>query len=367
MAARTVRTVWMTAIVLLVFAVAAAIIFRAGDALLLIFAGVLAGILLRAPSVWFAQKLGVREGVGLAITLVLLLGGLGATAVFFAAEIARQFSELGTRLPELIQQAQDRAISIFPGDSFAATGDLAQSPEAQQRLLNRALGVASTALGAAASVVIIAFIGLYLAVDPEMYRRGILALVPPARRKRFDQLITEVVQTLRLWLLGKLFTMSIVGVLVGVSLSLLGIPLALGLGIIAALLDFIPNIGPILAAVPALLLATTQGGEMVLYVGGLYLAVQLLEGYVLDPLVQKHNINLAPAFTISAQVVIAVFFGILGVALVTPLIAAGMVVTRMLYIDDILGGSAHQDAPEAKPPDAHTEEPYEESRAANLG
>ena len=137
--------------------------------------------------------------------------------------------------------------------------------------------------------------------------------------------------------------MIIIGVLTAVGLWLLGVPLALTLGLLAALLTFIPNIGPILAVVPAALLALLQSPTRALYVVLLYLGIQTVESYLLTPLMQKRTVSLPPALTIFAQVLMGILVGRIGLVLATPLTAALFVLVKMLYVEDILGDSIETD------------------------
>src|SRR5690606_44568 len=122
----------------------------------------------------------------------------------------------------------------------------------------------------------------------------------------------------------QLISMTVVGVLTGAGLWLLGLPLAFILGALAALLAFIPNIGPVLAAVPAVLLALADGPTTVLWVIGIYVGVQAVESYLITPVVQQESVSLPPALTISFQLLMGVLYGILGLALATPLAALGL-------------------------------------------
>jgi predicted PurR-regulated permease PerM len=131
--------------------------------------------------------------------------------------------------------------------------------------------------------------------------------------------------------------MLIVSVATSVGLTLLGVPLALILGIIAGLLDFIPYVGPILAGVPAVLLALTISPDMAVYTLLLFVGIQLVEGYILQPLIEARAVDLAPAMVIVMQLVFGTLFGFAGVALATPLAAGLAVLVEMLYIEDVLG------------------------------
>ena len=194
----------------------------------------------------------------------------------------------------------------------------------------------SASFGLLGDLVVILLIGLYLAVDPGIYARGLRVLVAPSLRPRAAEVLDDVGDTLQGWLVAQLLSMSVIGVLTLLGLWLLGIPLAPVLALIAALLTFIPNIGPVLAAVPAILLGLADGPMAALWVALLYTAIQTAESYFITPLIQQRAIALPPALILSAQLLMGTLFGILGLALATPLAAAGLTLTRKLYVDGYL-------------------------------
>ena len=147
----------------------------------------------------------------------------------------------------------------------------------------------------------------------------------------------EMGDNLSSWLLGKAVSMLIVGVTTAIGLSMLGVPLALILGVIAGLLDFIPYLGPIMAGIPAVLLALSISPDLALYALLLFAAINMLEGYVLQPMIEAKAIELPPALVIVMQLIFGTLFGFAGVALATPLAAVLSVLVKMLYIEDILG------------------------------
>jgi predicted PurR-regulated permease PerM len=166
-----------------------------------------------------------------------------------------------------------------------------------------------------------------------MYRKGLIALIPPAHRERVDEALCETATVLRSWLLGKFVVMAYVGVLTTAGLALLGVPLAFALGLIAALLDFIPNFGPIIAFVPAGLIAVAVDPMLAVWVALIYLVAQMSESYVVTPLVQRKASHLMPAAIIFGQIALGVMFGVLGLLFAEPLVAAGQVLVRKLYIE----------------------------------
>jgi predicted PurR-regulated permease PerM len=166
--------------------------------------------------------------------------------------------------------------------------------------------------------------------------QGVVVLVAPDRRRRVEEVIKQVYFTLKSWLLGKFLTMLFVGVAVGIGLAIMGVPAAFTLGFIAFLLDFIPNIGPIIAAVPAILLAFLASPLTALFVTILYLVVQQVESLVLVPYVFKKTVSMSPVVTLASLILLGVLVGPLGVIMATPLVAALQVIIRELYINDYL-------------------------------
>jgi predicted PurR-regulated permease PerM len=197
----------------------------------------------------------------------------------------------------------------------------------------------STSLGLIARWVIILFVGLYLALDPQRYIHGILLLTPYQKRAKANDVLYSMAATLRRWTLARMLLMVGNAILTSIGLWLLDIPFALTLGIIAGLLNFIPNLGPIIAGIPAVLIGLLQSPSQALYVAMLYLSLQAADGYVFTPLVQQKAVNLPPALTITAQLLMGVLLGAWGLVLATPLLAASIVLIDKLYIEEHNGES----------------------------
>jgi predicted PurR-regulated permease PerM len=192
--------------------------------------------------------------------------------------------------------------------------------------------VISKTLGSFGSAFVFVFVGLFTALDPDLYQRGILQLIPRARRARAREILGLIAHALQMWMVGKLASMAVVGIATWVGLALLKIPLALVLALLAAALTFVPNFGPVLSAVPAILLALLQGPTTALAVAGLYVGIQTVESYVLTPLVQKKTAALPPALTIAAQLLMSTLAGGLGLIVATPLTAAALVLVTEAYV-----------------------------------
>jgi predicted PurR-regulated permease PerM len=178
--------------------------------------------------------------------------------------------------------------------------------------------------------------GIFLAVEPQIYRRGLEKLAPEPARSRIGQAMDDCWTALRLWLLARLATMALVGLITGIGLWLIGVPAALTLGLLAGLLDFIPFVGPIIAAIPAVLLALASDPTTALWVVGLYLLVQQIEGNVITPIFQRRAVELPPALLLFALVSCGLVFGIAGVIFAEPLTVVLYVLVKRLYVRDAL-------------------------------
>ncbi|MDQ3364399.1 MAG: AI-2E family transporter [Myxococcota bacterium] len=310
------------------------------NVLLLVFAGLLVATFLDATAVWLAKHLKLPRKLALALVCLLLAG---ATVGFWLAvlpALSAQIDELGKTLPVAI----DRLATMFGaegwGTDLASQVDKADDMVSSQSALRGATTAASLVLGGLGSAALILFIGLFVAVEPGQYRSGFLRLVPVARRERFADVIDHTVTSLQRWLLAIMFAMVVVGVLSFIGLSVLGVPLAFSLAVLAALMTFIPNIGPVIAAIPAVLLGLLTSGTTALLVAGLYLVVQILETYLITPLIQRRLLSLPPALILVAQAVMAVFGGLIGVIVATPLTLVAIVMVQKLYVEDKLERSS---------------------------
>jgi predicted PurR-regulated permease PerM len=301
----------------------------ASNVLLLGFAGVLLAVLLHAISALTQRLLGLRYGWSLTIVLTILAAALAAGGWFLASEAIQQFRELQTTLS--VDQIRT-SLAQYPWASNLADSLSLEEALSQRRLVSGVTGAFSTALGAMANVVIVLFVGVYLAVNPRLYRDGFLQLIPPARRETFARLLAKLRSTLSWWLVGRIVNMTIVGVATAIGLMLLGAPLPIALGLIAFFFDFVPYIGPILSVIPAFLVSLSQGTDLALYVVALYIGVQSVESYLLTPMIQQRAVRLPPALTILWQVLLGVLFGVLGIMLATPLLAVLMVSVKTLYL-----------------------------------
>lgn len=318
----------------------------ARDMLLLIFAGILLAVFLDGLATGIAKYTPIPRGVALGLVLLTMAVLTVMMVLFLGNELAQQIDKFDRTLGEAVQQARSRLENyewgrailrgIAPGNASATAADSAPT------MLPHLAGFVSAGVGAVAAPLIVLVIGIYLAVDPRLYRRGLLALVPPARRTRAKEIMAETNVALWGWLLGRLFSMTLIGITTGVGLWLLGVPLALSLAIIAFFCNFMPYLGPPLSALPAILIALSLSPTTVLYVLALYAALQLLESYLLTPLVEQRSVELPPGFTLGTQMIFGVLFGALGLLFATPLAALAVVLVKTLYVEDVLGDTGEE-------------------------
>jgi predicted PurR-regulated permease PerM len=314
------------------------LVWYAVSVVLLVFASVLLAIFFANVSHFVSRHTALAYGWSLALVTLGLLALGGGGLWFTGAALGQQVDDLLEQVPSALQQLHQRLEQhAWAGRLLAEVPQAGAKIAEQTDVVAKAPRVVSNVFGALAYGVVFVALGLYLAIDPGVYVRGLVRLVPRPRRARVQEVLQEVGATLGHWLVGRIVSMGIVGGITTGGLGLLGVPLAPALGFLAALAEFVPNVGPFLAFVPALLLALTESATRALAVLLLYLGVQGFESYVLTPLVEKRAVALPPALTITAQVLMAVLAGGLGLALATPLAAAALVLVQRLYVEDTLG------------------------------
>ena len=307
-------------------------VWYAAYALLVIFAGILLAIFLNALSQTLRSIVPVSVTAARILVIVLLLGLTVAGIWLLSPRIAQQSVALYENLPQAFASLADRFQNTEIKNQL--TKIIPQLHEVAGGVLAPASWLVSTSVGLIAKLVIILFVGLYLTFDPQRYTRGLLLLVPGDQRGQAKDILDSIAATLRRWTLGRMLLMLVNATLTSIGLWLLDIPFALTLGLIAGILNFVPNLGPIIAGIPAILIGLMQSPSQALYVAGLYLALQTVDGYVFTPLVQQQAVNLPPALTIAAQLFMGVLLGVWGVVLATPLVAASIILIDKLYVEE---------------------------------
>jgi predicted PurR-regulated permease PerM len=307
------------------------VLWRLRDVALLSFAAIIAAALLRglAEPVTRYTRLSPRLAIALVglVLAALLLAALWLTG----GPMLRQLQELRNTVP----RAWSTAMHWLLAQPFGVQLLDWTSASDVKVPWERVAGVASAATTALADVFLVLLLGIYLAMDPVLYRDGFLRLVPPERRAEIGAALSESGNSLQRWMLGQGLTMVIVGTTVGVGLALLGMPLAAAMGFIAGLLEFVPFFGAIAWALLGTLLAFAQGPEHALQVAIFFLVIQQLEGNIVIPLVQRWAVQLPPVLSLLAVVIFGTLFGVEGVILGTPLMVVAVVLIRKLYVDQL--------------------------------
>jgi predicted PurR-regulated permease PerM len=205
----------------------------------------------------------------------------------------------------------------------------------------------SSTVAVVAGILLIIFLAIYTAANPGLYRRGVMHLVPHRHRPRAGEVMDAMGTTLRRWLVTQLIAMVAIGAVSTVVLMLLDVPAAFALGVIAGLLEFIPTVGPIISAIPAIAMGFVVSPEKALWVLLAYIGIQAVESHLLTPLLMQEGMDLPPALTILAQALMALLFGFLGLMCAVPILAASMVAVKMLYVEGVVGDTAF--APDEDP------------------
>lgn len=349
-------SLWPVARLLLLvtaFIVAGVLVWKLSGLLLLAFGAILVAVLLKAFADLIASHTPIHGRWSLlAAGTIILVAVVGFVAVV-GTQLQQQLLDLINRLPDLVDRLQDRLGIVDIEDWLTQHAERAISAGG---ILSSIAGYSSWLVGGVANVLLVFAAGLYLAVNPGLYRTGVLQLFPPHAKEEAADTLDTLAGALKLWLVGQIASMLLVGTLTTIGLWLLGIQSALALGFIAGLLEFVPFIGPVLSGVPAVALALASDPLSAIWVIGLYVLVQQTEGNLITPLVQQRTVHLPPALTIFSIVGFGILFGPLGILFATPLTVVCFVLVKKLWVQDALGddteipGDPHKHHGGAEPP-----------------
>lgn len=319
------RFFWRTVLILAL----CALVVYLYDVLILVFAGILLAIILTGLAKAAEQHVHISPRWSYTSVLCCILGLIVLAFWLLGPRVANQLHEIVKSIPAALNNLKEQLSKYTWGRDLTT---LAQNSMQGHQMTSHVASYATNAVGGITDIIVIVVVALFLGSNPDFYCRGFLALLPRASRERTQELMGYASLTARSWMLGQLVPMAVLGVGTFIGLYILGVPLAFTLALITALMLFIPYVGSVLAYIPTALIAFTKGPAEVLYVTILYLGVHLLEGYVITPIVQKHEVRLPPALTLVSQLVMWKIDGILGVVIATPLAAMVMVVVQKLYL-----------------------------------
>lgn len=314
------------------------------EILLLAFAGILLALAYRGIAGKISSNSPMPMGWAVAAVILLSLLLLTLTAIYLGPTLVSGIDQLISDIPAALERMGQLLQQHTPLEEnlenlLASTAPNELTPQLLSRiggLLYTAMGIFSTVIGSLFSVLVVFFVGVYGAATPQAYLTGVVRLIPPSRRQRVRGVCHLIAHDLQRWLLGRLLSMMVVTVMTWTGLLLLGLPAALTLAVIAGLLAFIPNIGPVLALIPAVLTGLNQSPVAALYVLILYTFIQLIESYLINPLIQRRAVMLPPALVIIVQLIMGVAFGFLGLLFATPLAVAIRDFVQKLYVEDVL-------------------------------
>jgi predicted PurR-regulated permease PerM len=303
------------------------------DALVLAFAAIVLAILLDAVGRPL-RGLGANQTVALTVVCVAIILSGAALVLLVGSQFQTQASDLFRQLPQGIRALEERLGVQLIGQEGAERRLFGHS---FADVLQEAASLGRMAAGVMTSALVIAIGAVFLAASPHLYRVGFVKLFPVSQHGRIEGFLDASGRALQLWLIGQLISMTIVGVLVGLGAWLIGLPAPLVLGLVAGLMEFIPVIGPVLGAVPAVLLAITVDMNAVLWTLGLFFAVQQVESNVITPIVQRSMVEIPPALLLLAVVVVGLIFGPSGLLFAAPITVAAFVAVKKLYVRETLG------------------------------
>jgi predicted PurR-regulated permease PerM len=301
--------------------------------LVLLFAAILVAVGFLAFADLIQRVLPLPRRIAMALGILFLLGLFVGAFWLFGRRVSAEAEQLGRTIPAAAEALLARLRPLGLDDEISR----AASQLPSQLLGAAKIGSVASAIGTAATDIILVLVGgIYLAANPAVYRIGAIKLVPPKARGIAAESLDDLGRALRLWLEGQLIAMVLVGLLTGVGLWLIGLPSALTLGLLAGLLEFIPYLGPILSAVPALVLALANGPEQALWTLALYTAVQQSENHLMQPLIQQRTVDIPPAVLLFGVIAAGTAFGVVGVIFAAPLAVAVYVLVKKLYVRQAL-------------------------------
>ena len=299
----------------------------------LVFGAVLVAVILNLVARPIRERLGVYPGLALAAAVLIVAGIVGLAFWTFGAQVARQAAALREMIPAALQAVEGQADDWGVGEALR---QWVQNLSSGGGILSNIRQFAVTVGNGIADTLLVIVGGIYLAAQPDLYRIGMIKLVPAQGRALAAQALDASARALKLWLLGRMVSMIVVGVMTWIGLTLIGVPSALALSLLAALLEFVPFIGPVVAAIPAILIAFARAPELALWTALLFLIIQQIEGNLLEPLVQQRAVDLPPALLLFALVAGGLVFGIPGVILAAPMTVVLFVLVKRLYVQEAL-------------------------------
>lgn len=324
------KRIWIAASIVALIVIVLWILKVTFNVLLLILAGVLIALYFHGLSSLLNRKLSIPKKASLLTSIIGSLVLLVSFLWFAGDRIQEQVSELRNTLPSAFanfkEQINNSAIGREIIEKIPSSPDTSKAASTIKSFF-------STTFGVLGDLYVILFLGIFFIASPKLYIDGMLKLAPTSAKRETESVLSHIGLTLTKWLKGKIFSMIVVFVLTAIGLLILDVPLWLVLSLLAGLLSFVPNFGPLIALIPAVLVGFMESSTTALLVLGLYMLVQVLESNLITPKIQKKLINIPPALIITAQLFMGVLTGGWGLVLATPLVAILIVLMNKLYIE----------------------------------
>jgi len=323
------KKVWIATGILALAIIVLLLLKATFNVFLLVLAGTLIAIFFRGLSNLIQRKTKWKEGICAAISIVGTLLIVAGLFWLIGAKVQEQITELMETLPKTIDNAKANLNESSIGEKIV---DKLSSKNSMDKAQVFAGQFFQSTFGVFGDIYVILFIGIFFTISPKTYTEGMVQLIPPNGQEKADQVLDKLGAQLLNWLKGKLFSMFVVFVLTAIGLAIIGIPLWLVLALLAGLISFIPNFGPLIALIPALLVALMQSPQTAALVAGLYILIQFIESNFITTLVQKKLLNMPPALIIIAQLLMGALTGAWGLVLATPLTVIVIVLVQELYL-----------------------------------
>ncbi len=320
------------------------------EILLLLFGGILVGVVIKQLKHRLQDLTHWPHLVCLLAVLFGLIAILAGMGFLIAPPLISQSRELIESAPTIWKRVQEQLSAAtwlqtwWEQNHDQVSDSVSKSTPKGFSWVVGALGnMLSSSIGFVTGIVVVLGIGFYLAVEPRLYISGMVRLVPQRWDSRVRDALTRSGNAISGWMLGQLGSVTVVAVCVTVGLWMLGVPHSLALGVLAGVLAFIPNLGPIAAFIPAVIVAFAERPMLAVWTAVLYVSIQLVENNFLTPMLQRRIIAMPPALMLAFQVISAALAGLAGILVAAPLLAVIMTLIQCLYVEGVLGKESPND------------------------